>query len=181
MSELAFTHFGREGVEVGEELITRLYVITHGDVIGNPFYSADRFVERVHGYARSPGFELVIGAVEGDPVGLALGYSLPTNAKWWNGLTTPVDPDFIAEDGTRTFGLCEIMTHPGWQGRGIAHQVHDELLYKRPERRATLLVREENETARAAYFKWGWRQIGKLRPFPDAPHYDALVLDLAES
>jgi predicted GNAT family acetyltransferase len=84
----------------------------------------------------------------------------------------------IAEDGTRTFALCELMTHPDWQGKGVAHAVHDELLSRRPERRATLLVRQDNETARQAYFRWGWRQIGKLRPYPDAPHYDALMLDL---
>jgi hypothetical protein len=45
-------------------------------------------------------------------------------------------------------------------------------------KRATLLVSEDNSPARRAYAKWGWRKIGKLQPFPDSPHYDALVLDL---
>jgi hypothetical protein len=40
-----------------------------------------------------------------------------------------------------------------------------------------LLVSEDNIPARP-YAKWGWRKIGKLQPFPDSPHYDALVLDL---
>ena len=122
--------------------------------------------------------------IDGSPGGGAcaipqLGFTLSRGARWWQGLTTPVDPEAIAEDGSRTFALCEIMTHPEWQGRGIAHEVHDELLHQRPERRATLLVREDNEAARLAYFKWGWRQVGKLRPYPDSPHYDALILDLS--
>lgn len=178
MTDLEFQHLGPDAIDPAEDLITKLYVATHGNLLDDPFYSPERFIERVRSYARSTGFELLLGIFRGDSVGLALGYSLPAGARWWNGLTTPVDPDFIVEDSTRTFALCEIMTHPDWQGRGVAHRVHDELLFKRLERRATLLVDEGNETARAAYFKWGWRQIGKLRPFPDSPHYDVLILDL---
>jgi hypothetical protein len=29
--------------------------------------------------------------------------------------------------------------------------------------------------ARRAYLSWGWRKIGELRPFDDAPVYDAMV------
>lgn len=175
---LTFAHLGPDAMTELEDVVTQLYVATHGGVLDNSFYTTDRFVGRIRGYARAPGFELVVAYHDGEPVGLALGYALPTGARWWNGLTTPVEPGSITEDGTRTFALCEIMTHPEWQGRGVAHEVHDELLHNRPERRATLLVREDNETARAAYFKWGWHKIGKLQPYPDSPHYDALVLDL---
>lgn len=178
MTELVFEHLGPEGVRAGEQMISRVYTTTHADVIDDPFYSPERFTERVHAYSRSPGFELVIGYIDGNPVGLALGFALPVNSRWWRGLTTPIEPEFIAEDGTRTFALNEILTDPDWQGQGVAHQVHDELLNNRTERRATLLVREDNEKARAAYFKWGWRKIGKIRPFADSPHYDALILDL---
>ncbi|WP_084210768.1 GNAT family N-acetyltransferase [Pseudonocardia acaciae] len=135
-------------------------------------------MERVRAYAKSPRFECVLARIDDEPVGLALGYALPENARWWAGLTTPVDPELIREDGTRTFGLTELMTHPDWQGHGIAHRLHDELLYKRPEQRASLTVRSDNRTARQAYDKWGWWQMGKIKPFPDSPHYDALILDL---
>jgi ribosomal protein S18 acetylase RimI-like enzyme len=43
----------------------------------------------------------------------------------------------IAETGDRTFALCELMVHPEWQHRGIAHALNDELLGHRPEDRAT--------------------------------------------
>src|SRR5262249_22184740 len=155
-------------------VVAKLYVETHGDVIDDPFYGSDRFVERVHGYLKSPRFELVIGSIDGIPLGLAFGYGLPKQARWWNGLTTPIDPDFIIEEGSRTFGFCELMVPPDRQGKGFAHALHDELLHGRPEIRAALLVRENNDTAQAAYAKWGWRRIGKLQPYPDSPHYDAL-------
>jgi hypothetical protein len=57
---------------------------------------------------------------------------------------------------------------------------HDAFLAGRHEERATLLVRPEPEAAPAqtAYAHWGYRRLGRLRPFPGAPEYDALVLDL---
>jgi ribosomal protein S18 acetylase RimI-like enzyme len=161
-----------------ETTILPLHESSRPDLIDDPFDSADRFAARVRGYMRAAGFEMVVAEVERAPRGLALAYRLPEGARWWRGLTTPVDPEIIAETGDRTFGLCELIVHPDWQRRGIAHALHDELLGRRPEGRATVLVREDNIPAQRAYAKWGWRKIGKLQPFPDSPHYDALVLDL---
>jgi hypothetical protein len=119
---LTFAHLGPDAAAELEDTVTHLYVVTHGDVIDNPFYSAERFVERVRGYARAPGFEMVVAYHDGEPVALALGYVLPAGADWWDGLTPPVDPEFVTEDGRRTFALCELMTHPDWQGQGLAHR-----------------------------------------------------------
>lgn len=180
--EPRFEHLNSEALPARERDITALYVATYRDELDAPFQTVDRFMERVRAYAKAPGFEFVLGSAQGETVGLALGYPLPTDARWWSGITTPVDPERIAEDGARTFALCELMTHPDWQGKGVGHRLHDELLLKRPERRATLLVESDNDTARRAYEKWGWRQIGKIRPsWPDAPHFDALILDLAQA
>jgi len=173
------THHDAHSAEhIMQTAVVPIYEASHADEIHDPFYSAERFAERVRGYMKAPGFQLVTADVEGDPVGLALGYTLPQDARWWRGLTTPVDPDFIAETGRRTFALCELMVHPDWQHRGIAHRLHDELLGKRPEERAALLVREDNVTAQRAYARWGWHKVGKIRPFADAPHYDVLILPL---
>jgi GNAT superfamily N-acetyltransferase len=137
-------------------------------VIGNPFYSAERFAERVRGYFRAPGFEIVIAYIGGEPVGQAFGYAPPATSKWWGGLTTPVPDGFTEETGTRTFAFNELMVVPGWQGKDVAHALHDELLAGRREERATLLVREDNTSAQNAYRCWGWEKVGKLRPYPDA-------------
>jgi ribosomal protein S18 acetylase RimI-like enzyme len=171
-------HDGRSAESILDTVILPIYEASHADAIHDPFYSAERFAERVRGYARAPGFEMVVAEIGGEPVGQAFGYALPAAARWWRGLTTQVDPATIAESGHRTFALCELMVHPDWQRHGVARSLHDELLHHRPEERATLLVAEENTAARHAYASWGWQKVGKLRPYPDAPHYDALVLPL---
>lgn len=179
---VTFTHHDARSAErIIETAVLPLYEASHPDRIHDPFYSLERFAERVRRYMQAPGFELVVAEVDGVTCGLALGYTLPEQARWWRGLTTPVDPELIAETGDRTFALCELMVHPDWQSRGIGRGVHDELLAHRPEERAALLVAEDNTPAQRAYAKWGWRKIGKLKPFPDSPHYDALVLALPDS
>jgi hypothetical protein len=51
------------------------------------------------------------------------------------------------------------------------------LVADRPEERATLLVRQDNP-ARNLYLRWGWRVVGTMKPFPDSPLMEAMVLDL---
>jgi hypothetical protein len=63
-----------------ETTLLPLYEASHPDLLGNPFYSAERFAERVRGYMKAPGFELVVAEVEGAPCGLALGYALREGA-----------------------------------------------------------------------------------------------------
>jgi hypothetical protein len=95
------------------------------------------------------------------------------------GLTAELEPGFTDEDGTRTFGLSEIVVRHAWTGRGIAHRLHDELLTGRYESRASLTVDPHNDVAYRAYLRWGWREVAKLRPgWPDAPLFDVLVLPL---
>jgi GNAT superfamily N-acetyltransferase len=174
-----FTHHDQESAEkILDTVIVEVYEASHADVIADPFYSADRFAERVRGYMRAPGFEIVIAYIDGVAVGQTFGYALPVNARWWQGLTTAVPDGFTTETGTRTFALNELMVVPEWQGKGVAHALHDELLSGRAEERATLLVRDNNAPAQTAYARWGWQKAGKLRPYPDAPHFDALVLQL---
>jgi ribosomal protein S18 acetylase RimI-like enzyme len=112
------------------------------------------------------------------PVGLAFGYPLPATSQWWQGATTPLPDDVVRETGHRTFALNELMVVPEWQRQGIARSLHDELLDGRREDRATLLVRSDNTNARTAYTRWGWHKVGTLRPYPDAPNFDAMLLPL---
>jgi ribosomal protein S18 acetylase RimI-like enzyme len=120
---------------------------------------------------------MVAGRVDGDLVGFAIGHPLPSGSQWWAQLRGPhrLDTDFLREDGHRTFALNELMVHPAWRGRGFGRDLHDALLVRRTEQRATLLVRQDNEPARSAYLRWGWEVIGKIRPSPDLPFFDALI------
>ncbi|TDD14049.1 GNAT family N-acetyltransferase [Actinomadura sp. KC06] len=178
-SDLTFTrHDPADAENILGSVIVPVYIASHQDVIDQPFYSAERFAERFPGYAKAPGFEIVIARIGGQPVGQAFGYALPVNARWWDGLTTPVPDGFTTETGSRTFAFNELMVVPERQGKGVAHALHDALLGGRAEERATLLVREDNESARRAYARWGWRKAGKAQPFPDSPHFDVMIVEL---
>jgi hypothetical protein len=147
------------------------------DITTRPFFSMERFEQRLEGHTAAPGWGCVIGEVAGEIVGYAYGFTLRTG-RHWIGLQTEVDPDLVREDGRRTFILCEIMVCARWRGTQIAHGIHQELITHRPEERATLLVEQQHPRVRARYEQWGYRKIGELLPFPDAPRYDALLLQL---
>lgn len=170
-------HDRRAVAQLRDELVD-VHVDARRDLLDNPFYSADRFAERLDAYAADPGFDLVTGRIGGLIVGYAFGGPLAANTRWWQGLMTPVDdPDLTRETGTRTFAFREIIVRLAYQRRGHAHRLHDELLAGRSEERATLLVRADNP-ARDLYLRWGWRMVGRLQPYPDSPVFHSLVIDL---
>jgi ribosomal protein S18 acetylase RimI-like enzyme len=177
---ITFRHHDAAGAQtVADDIIVPLYEASHPDALDKAFSTTERFLERLRGYTERDGFELVVAHAEaGRAVGLAFGYPLPPTSRWWDGLVTPVAEGFTTEDGRRTFALNEIMVHPECQRQGIARALHDELLSRRSERRATLLVRSDNEAAQTAYARWGWRTVAKLKPFPDSPVFEALTLPL---
>jgi GNAT superfamily N-acetyltransferase len=144
----------------------------------NPFFTVERFTERLFGHAAREGYELITATVDGTLIGYAYGVPLTPDTRWWRGLREQVPEDFTRETGDRTFALNELMVRANWRRRGISRQLHDELMHGRPEERATLLVEPRNVPARSAYERWGWRQVGTLQPFPDSPVYDAMMLDL---
>ncbi|WP_328475197.1 GNAT family N-acetyltransferase [Actinoplanes sp. NBC_00393] len=170
---------GRSATARDKADLIDVYRDAYEDKLSDPFLSDQRHWERIEGYASAKGYALVEGRITGYLVGYALGYRLPENATWWKGLTTPVDPSLIAEDGTRTFAVTYMMVRQKYRRRGYAKVLHDQLLEARPERRAALLVNPSNVAARTAYETWGWRKIGELQPFADAPVYDAMLKDLA--
>ena len=177
-SELTVELIGAEGMHQRRDSLLDVYSQVYQDSLSDPFFSVPRYWERLEAYASRDGFTLVVGRLDDAIVGYALGYTLPKGAGWWHGLKTEVPPDLLEEDGSRTFALTEIMVLAEHRRKGYARVLHDTLITSRPERRATLLVLPENLPAKAAYFSWGWKKIGELQPFDDAPTYDALILDL---
>ncbi len=161
-----------------DTVVGSVYEASHIDVIDKPFYSVERFLERVRSYVKAPGFGLVAAYNDDTPIGLTFGYPLPVTSRWWEGATTPLSENFIRETGHRTFALNELMVVPTWQRQGVAKSLHDELLGSRREKRATLLVRSDNASAQAAYAQWGWQKVGTLQPYPDSPNFDAMLLPL---
>ncbi len=155
-----------------------VYREVYADQLTEPFTQPERFIERLRNYAAAPGFAAVIGYVDDIPVGLAFGYTLAPDARWWRGLKTPTPEGFTAETGNRTFAVNEIMVRAAWRRHGVARALHEALIRDLEVERVTLLVEPDNE-ARHAYQSWGYEKVGDLVPgMPDAPMFDAMIRPL---
>ncbi|MGW3787100.1 N-acetyltransferase family protein [Micromonospora chokoriensis] len=143
---------------------------------GGEFHSEDRYRRQLSLHMQRVGWELVTATLDGTLVGYIYGFPLPPQTRWWEGIHEPVPPGFTEEDGQRTFAVSELLVHPGRRRQGIARALHDALVEGRTEARATLLVRPDNDAARAAYRSWGWSSVTKLRPnWEAAPTFDVFV------
>lgn len=187
--KLTFRRF--DGAQAQDDRVTVEDVYLHSYVeqitTGDSFRSAAGFMRRFDSYTsdRNRRFELVQARVEDLAVGQSWGWPLSKDSAWWGGLVLDdagVDLEaFVAEDGERTFALSEIMVRSEFTGRGIARQLHDELLDGRPEQRATLLVAPSNTRAYSTYLRWGWGKVGHLQPnWEGAPQFDVLLRDLGQ-
>jgi GNAT superfamily N-acetyltransferase len=151
------------------------------EIAEDPFYSVERFEDRLKGHVAAPNWEAVVGEVDGEVVGYAYGYALRAGKSWWTALRTPVGDDSLTDEtGSRTFGLAEIMVKAPWRGTGIARTIHDELLSHRTEERAALLVNPAHSRVLALYERWGYSKFGEIQPFPDSPRYNAMMKPLRE-
>ncbi|MFJ8577939.1 GNAT family N-acetyltransferase [Micromonospora sp. NPDC093277] len=161
--------------------LVETYKEVYSAQLNDPFFSPERYWDRLVAYAGRDGFRAVVGDFDGALVGYALGYTLPAESPWWGGLLSNVDARTLVETGDRTFALNEIMVRERWRRRGIARRLHDALIKQVTAERATLLVLPDNVAAQAAYRGWGWQKLGELQPFHDAPVYDAMILNLTNS
>lgn len=125
-----------------------------------------------------PGFRLALATAGERPVGFAFGHPLGPSSRFWQGFLDPPDAALTHEPGGRTFALFELAVVAWARRDGWGRALHDALLRNRSESRVGLLCRPEATTAQAAYRSWGYRSIGRIRPVPHAPVYDALVRPL---
>ncbi|MEV0982027.1 GNAT family N-acetyltransferase [Streptomyces sp. NPDC049915] len=159
--------------------LLRVYAEIYADRLQEEFHHVERFDERLGWNTEVPGFGAVCGYLDGRPIGYAYGCTLQPDTRWWTGLRTPVAANVITETGSRTFALSELMVVQEVRGTGAARKIHDALLSDRSEERVTLLVEREHPRVRRLYESWGYEWRGEVLPFPDAPLYDALVLQLS--
>jgi ribosomal protein S18 acetylase RimI-like enzyme len=175
---LSIEQLAADGLAERRDELVALYAEVYLDRLSDPFFSSGRFWERVLFYASRSGFSLILGRLDGELIGCAMGCPLSAGSTWWQGLPDEIDPDLLTETGRRTFALTYLMVRESWRRRGYAHQLHDALLRDRPEERATLYVLPDNRPALAAYHSWGWYELGDRAPFDDSPRYRALLLEL---
>ena len=135
--------------------------------------------KRFPAQTKRPGFALAVAYDEGKLLtALAYGYPLGANTGWWNDTLEPVPAELTAEDGHRSFAIFELAVRQDWQRRGVGRAVHDRLIGDRPEQRVILNCRQDADAAQAFYRSLGYRRVTSVIPWPDAPVYDVLVLDL---
>lgn len=158
--------------------LLEVYAEIYADRLREEFHRVERFDERLGWNAEVPGFGAVVGYLGDRPIGYAYGCTLQPNTRWWAGLRTPVASDVITETGSRSFALSELMVVHEVRGTGVARRIHDALLRERSEERVTLLVERDHPGVRRLYESWGYQWLGEALPFPDAPLYDALVMQL---
>lgn len=129
--------------------------------------------------AQREGAALVVACHHEQVIGFAFGLTLPSAQSWWFNLATELEPSVTEEYAGRTFVFLELAVRPSWRRKGIATQLHDLLLARRPEQRATLTVRPNAYAAQSVYNRWGWYKVAqKYNPQPDNPLVDILLKDL---
>lgn len=143
------------------DMVRSLYAEVYAEP---PYCEGDRevsaFAESWDHVVERPDFRLVVARLDHKPVGFAYGYLR----------STPLVPD----QKEPTFFIVELAVRQPWRRRGIARQLHDQLLngIAGP---ISLTVRPEASPALAAYHSWGYQMVGRRRPGPDAPTYDVMV------
>jgi ribosomal protein S18 acetylase RimI-like enzyme len=176
--ELAVELLDAAGLHNHKHELLDVYREAYAERLDQPFFTPERFWERLEGYAKRDGFRVVLGRLDDQVVGFTLGETLPAQTGWWRGFKGDADPELLLETGTRTFAINELMVRPAWRRRGYAKTLSAALLDGRPEERATLLVRAENTPAYSAYRSWGFQVIGQVQPFDDSPVYEAMLKPL---
>ena len=175
-SDITLRRHGAEETLTLRDQILPVYAASHEHLIAKPWWSPQEFWDRlVQIYARTRDFELVSGWLDDTMVGYAFGSPKDDTGKMWPDIHTAFP--YLEPDGP-VYIFREFAVTPKLQRRGYGRLIHDELLRGRLERAAHLLVRKDNEPARAAYRRWGWTFVGEIQPFDDAPTLDAMALDL---
>ncbi|MEU3616004.1 N-acetyltransferase [Streptomyces sp. NPDC006872] len=144
-----------------------------------PFYSAERFDERLTGHSSLPGWETVVAYDGAEPAGFAYATPLGPGTRWWRAMTTPLPDGYTEETGKRTLALNEIVVRRPWRGTGLAFRIHEELLAGREEDRVTLLVNPKagDGKVQTVYERWGYEKIGEQQPFEDSPVFASMMRD----
>jgi GNAT superfamily N-acetyltransferase len=157
----------------------------HAEVYAGPPYQREDdagFADRFLVQRRQPGFVLAEARHGGYLVGYAAGMPLRPSTSWWKDVTTPLPDEVTAEHPGRTFALTELLVRASWRRQGIGQTLHDLILSRRREERATLTVLAAAAAAQNAFQSWGWHKVARTRdPRPGSPVSDVLVTTLPAS
>ncbi|MER5699248.1 GNAT family N-acetyltransferase [Streptomyces mirabilis] len=178
------TYDRHEGTEAAAQLDE--FLAAYEEIYAEPPYSEGprdiaEFIEHYQVHASRAGMQLVIARDGSEVVGFTYGYRLAPDTRWWHNVQdVSLPPEFMEEDGSRTFVIIELAVRKPWRRRGVAAGLHEQLLDGLTAERVTLTVRPEPEAApaRSAYLAWGYERLGISHPWPEAPLYECMVRPL---
>ncbi|MGW1277380.1 N-acetyltransferase family protein [Streptomyces tsukubensis] len=131
-----------------------------------------RFPWFVDHWGSNPDFACVIAFDGETAAGFAYGAPAPPYREWWREHLKPAPkPD-------RTFAYSELAVRVKYRKTGTAELLSRMLLGSRDEDLAVLLVDTEHPRVQALYESWGFRKVGRRRPFPDSPLYAVMLSEL---
>ncbi|HEV3359936.1 MAG TPA: GNAT family N-acetyltransferase [Pseudonocardiaceae bacterium] len=167
----------RLSVDATVAMHTEIY--TEPQFRGVPYFAESAFRDRLAVGTRQSGFHLVLAETDDNiAAGCLYGWSLASWTRWWTPLRDRLPAHVTDETGSRTVFIQEIMVRAAWRRQGIARRMHDAFLAGRTEERALLCVQPDNEPARSAYLRWGWRELASTRFTQDGPVFDCFVKPL---
>lgn len=176
LDQLALAVYDRDTARGELQIVRQLYTEVFAEP---PYCEDDADVERVAaGWSRlldQPGFRLVVAKRAEQTIGFAFGHQLLPQTHWWEGAVAPLPDEITTEWSGRTFAIIELAVRRPYRRRGVARQLHDQLVAGRTEERITLLVRPDTPVAQHAYLAWGYHQVGRIKPCAGGPVYDAMV------
>lgn len=166
-------------IQAVRQTLIDLYADVRAPLLHLPNYAIGAFAERLERHGTEPGFEVVIGYDQGEPVGYAYGNTITSGDRWWTRMAEPMPPEATA---TPALALKELGVRIPWRGTGVARRIHDELVADRPEERVTLMVNPAAGDGKvlALYEAWGYEAVNRVQPSPDAPPLIAMIRACAE-
>lgn len=169
---ITYHRFGGEGVAAHRDTLIAVHADAYASAMDNPLNQ--RFPWFVDHWGAMDGFSCVILRDGDEPAGFAYGAPLKPGREWWRDHWQPT-PE---QDDVTTFAVSEIMLRPQWRRRGLSSQLHDALIEDRGEALAVLFVDETHPKVLELYQSWGYDDVGRNRPFADAPLYAVMLKQL---
>ncbi|MFJ8042396.1 GNAT family N-acetyltransferase [Kitasatospora sp. NPDC096147] len=150
------------------------YADVRSPLLHLPNYSVTAFTERLERHAAEPGFTLVLGRHDGEPVGYAYATSVGPGDPFWERLADPLPEGFTAAPA---LALREIGVRTPWRGTGTARRIHDALLAARPEGRTVLMVNPlaGEGRVRRRYEDWGYRAVNRQAATAHSPELTVMI------
>lgn len=164
MAEVFQRRLTRWQAETQREAVADMYVEAYGGVPGEEFRDRQDFLRRFAEDVQHPGFEMVIASAP-SLVGCAYGFRADRSGTWWRGFVGafPAELEELTASG-QVFVLGEMMVLPAYRRRHVATRLRDDILARREEAIAVVLIAPDNGPARSTCQAWGWQKLGQVQP-----------------